>query len=1008
MATDVSKCSVDLDFVSVSCNAISDCVQWSFGNSARYLFPELYKHSPAHETDTGGQDAPRLSNQNVDGLVAFAAGNFVGLYDVEHVRLRQTLRAHTGRVNCVSWVQRKDRKCAEQNGLPSSSPLFLPEIELLSAGCDGLICYWKYAEESNRWILSQTILTSSGAPITGLATLELPDETVLAVCSSTDGSINVLLLDRGEWTVVHRFKSPPKKLAETLDLALLPGFEEMASFSSTNAAGDAGVILATGGVDSIVRLHTVHKDTNNCVTVEEVLALKGHLDWIRSIQFSFGPFTGEAPRTSPEGNQIGDLMLASASQDGKVRLWRIRSLSASRDGRDQTEDSEPVENAGLYTLEDEGDSELAMSALNNPLIFNARLRTGLQDSTNPDSHATYQYQVAKEAVLVGHEGWVTSIKWFSPVCSVCNGRHSITQPMQLLSTSQDKSVVIWSPESRGVWIPAVRFGTPRTRGVGYFGGSISPLKNLMLCYDHRGSFFSWKLDKRSSDRVSSSSLSELPWSSVPTISGHFEGVNDLCWDHEGRYLVTASSDKTVRLFCLLKSIHATEERGEYLQWHEVARPQTHGYEMVCLTLPVIEGRPHTLVSGGDEKILRVFDAPSQFLTTLRNLGFVCMERDTINRPNVAYVPELQLSNKGTTEDVGIENLTVEDYLHEEQRLKEQARNERKDLVGDTGIPEEYGGSERTEASRGMHNSRKARNRESAAAVSSTDPEASRQCDSIEKLPTIDELSLPTEELLSESTLWAETQKLYGHGNELLCVASTHDGTFIASACKAKHTPDATIRLWRTDKWIQEQELEGHEWSVVQLEFSRSDEFLVSVSKDRHFCVFQRQGSVDSPAYRRVASVKAHKRIIWTVSFCPDDSMFATGSRDGSLKLWSLSRDEKTNQLNLWQSHEFPSFDSGVTSLAFAPEEHSIRQNVYWLAVGCEDGSIHLYKGTVCGKKHHEWEFVTKVSECDSHCGSVTRLLWRPQSSDNRLQQSIHLASSSSDHSVRIFNVTLAH
>lgn len=38
-------------------------------------------------------------------------------------------------------------------------------------------------------------------------------------------------------------------------------------------------------------------------------------------------------------------------------------------------------------------------------------------------------------------------------------------------------------------------------------------------------------------------------------------------------------------------------------------------------------------------------------------------------------------------------------------------------------------------------------------------------------------------------------KLYGHGYEVYTLAVTHDGTMIASACKATNAEHAAIILW---------------------------------------------------------------------------------------------------------------------------------------------------------------------------------------------------------------------
>lgn len=58
-----------------------------------------------------------------------------------------------------------------------------------------------------------------------------------------------------------------------------------------------------------------------------------------------------------------------------------------------------------------------------------------------------------------------------------------------------------------------------------------------------------------------------------------------------------------------------------LTWHEISRPQIHGYDMQCLALV---GR-FQFVSGADEKVLRVFQAPRNFVENFANISGTSME-----------------------------------------------------------------------------------------------------------------------------------------------------------------------------------------------------------------------------------------------------------------------------------------------------------------------------------------------------------------------------------------------
>lgn len=63
---------------------------------------------------------------------------------------------------------------------------------------------------------------------------------------------------------------------------------------------------------------------------------------------------------------------------------------------------------------------------------------------------------------------------------------------------------------------------------------------------------------------------------------------------------------------------------------------------------------------------------------------------------------------------------------------------------------------------------------------------SNEGDTLETIPDAVPVALtepPIEEQLAFNTLWPESHKLYGHGNELFSVCCDHEGNLVASSCK---------------------------------------------------------------------------------------------------------------------------------------------------------------------------------------------------------------------------------
>ena len=131
---------------------------------------------------------------------------------------------------------------------------------------------------------------------------------------------------------------------------------------------------------------------------------------------------------------------------------------------------------------------------------------------------------------------------------------------------------------------------------------------------------------------------EQVWGSEVVVGGHQGPVVDLAWETNGSYLITVSKDQTAR-------VHAPWVDGNGV-WHEVARPQVHGYDLACCA----SLSQHRLVSGAEEKLLRAFAAPSSFLSNLALVTGRQVGEGHGALAEGASVPSLGLSNKAVFEE----------------------------------------------------------------------------------------------------------------------------------------------------------------------------------------------------------------------------------------------------------------------------------------------------------------------------------------------------------------------
>nr|XP_012148486.1 PREDICTED: probable elongator complex protein 2 [Megachile rotundata] len=272
-----------------------------------------------------------------------------------------------------------------------------------------------------------------------------------------------------------------------------------------------------------------------------------------------------------------NILLASGSQDAMIRLWKISANKAE--------------------------------------ILSNELQQKQQTFIVSDK----KYNITLESVLYGHEGWIYGIHWYPQQLN--------NNDLRLLSCSLDKSMIIWEPDKvTGIWSEKVRVGEVGGNLMGFYGCKFSKNGLNILAHGYQGSFHIWEYSSEVKN-----------WIPKPVPSGHFAEVVDLCWEPNGRFLVTASVDQTTR-------IHAPWKLGTTEFWHEIGRPQIHGYDMSCLAMLT----PYTFASGAEEKVVRVFTASATFKNSLMKIANVDDFQNIV--ADSASVPALGLTNKATFDD----------------------------------------------------------------------------------------------------------------------------------------------------------------------------------------------------------------------------------------------------------------------------------------------------------------------------------------------------------------------
>ena len=697
------------------------------------------------------------------------------------------------------------------------------------------------------------------------------------VSGSADGTIKIWQLLEGTELQdgLAGYEGIQFQLKQTINI--VPKFLPLAvSLASLTASS---MILAVGGTKNTVQIY-ISQDGE----FKLVATLSGHEGWIRALEF-VEDTTGECP----------DLLLASASQDKYIRLWRIHQGE---------------------------ELPAANRAMNDPTF--EVLSRSLSNKAYRFESSGNKYSITFEALLLGHEDWIYTASW-----QKWQGK------LQLLSASADNSLAVWEVDpTSGIWVCSARLGeisiqkgssTATGSTGGFWLGLWSPCANAVVSLGRTGGWRLWKRNKED-DR----------WKQDIAITGHVKEVKSIAWSRSGAYLLSTGNDQTTRL-------HAEWKKDGKISWHEFSRPQIHGYDLNCID--VISDTE--FISGADEKLLRVFDEPAAVAHLLANLSELSVDENRLF-PDAASIPVLGLSNKAV-------EVADQEHTHGNEHVEGQDSTEKASIL-------------------------------------------------FKQTSEMDHP--PFEDHLARHLLWPETEKLYGHGYEISCVAASNDGSLVATACRASSIDHALIRLYDTKGWLEiKPALRAHSLTVTSLEFSSDDKFLLSVGRDRQWTVFERNDEARNKYELLHANRKAHSRMVFDCSWAPIEAgrVFVTSGRDTAIKIWVMNN-FGTVCLNQWF------MSSPITSVSFL---HRLVNDHFILAYGRESGSVSIASisrlGMMC-RLEELWHLSPSKAANQLSWRPMSEAVWNKELADASSEMgnaslSLQLAVASDDTSVRILSIS---
>lgn len=392
------------------------------------------------------------------------------------------------------------------------------------------------------------------------------------------------------------------------------------------------------------------------------------------------------------------------------------------------------------------------------------------------------------------------------------------------------------------------------------------------------------------------------------------------------------------------------------KWHELARPQVHGHELNC----VVSIDFCKFATGAEEKTVRLYGATQFFIN---NFGYLSNDVAEVVKltykdlPKHGRLPALGLSIRGAACPYDIEE-------------------------DNTDFSSASAWYQRSELS--------------------------------EKLAAMEHLdSLPTEEILLQSTLWYETSVLIGHGNELQALATDSKGQYLASSSRAKRSDTTNFIIWSCAHARKSATIDHHSLTITRLRFSPDDRYILTVSRDRTWCLSEQTGKLRPSHKKLIGTTESdciHKRIIWDCCWTSDSEYFVTVSRDKKAVVWSISAlrakiEPSTEQVVGKIEPEFvKEYHCSIQAVDSPTCTYADKQ--YIVALGFEDGSLDIGRLSMQPSIAAESRWQLLVSIKTLHHLPVRRISFRPATTKDQ-KRNLILASGGDDCIVKLTKIDLS-